>query len=636
MTTHVLMLVTTITWAATGQAAETVFYVAPNGRDAWSGGLASPNARGTDGPFATLHRARDAVRQIKRARGSVLTRPVTVCLRGGTYRLDQPLTLTPEDSGSPECPVTYAAYKDETPVISGGVVITGWEQDGHGTWGTTLPEVKAGRLDFRQLFVRRQGQPDYQRRYRPSKGAFVIAGLTNAPVFKNPQRHRQSQDEFRFCPGDIERWHNLDDVEIVALHDWSASRLRIAKLDMDKHVVKFTGYPVYRIGHWWKDGRNPYYAENVKEAFGNPGEWYLNRPTGTLSYRPAQGEDMTRATVVAPRLENLVRLAGDVKRKRFVEHVMFRGITFCHTSWNLPEKGYSSAQGMVDLPAAIEAEGARWCGLESCTLAHLGAYAVRLGPGCRHNAVVGCRVFDLGGGGIMVGLSARSANDVPEHVLPAGNVVANNVISDGGLVHFSAHGIWVGIAARTRITHNVVRRFLYSTVSVGWSWNDKPTSCRQNLIEYNHIHDAMMLLADGGGIYTLGLQPGTTIRGNHIHAVRRSKFAGRAPNNGIFFDQGSKAFTVEGNVIYDTAGAPIRYNQSKQEWMTFRDNVLGISPESPGFPKDVADKAGLEPAFRHLLETMPKVPPCPMLEMALPGVERQAHGSAGSRPAQGP
>ena len=42
-----------------------VFYVAPNGRDAWSGTLAEPNGAGTDGPFATLARARDAIRQLK-------------------------------------------------------------------------------------------------------------------------------------------------------------------------------------------------------------------------------------------------------------------------------------------------------------------------------------------------------------------------------------------------------------------------------------------------------------------------------------------------------------------------------------------------------------------------------------------
>lgn len=38
------------------------YYVATNGSDAWSGTLAEPNPEKTNGPFATLTRARDAVR----------------------------------------------------------------------------------------------------------------------------------------------------------------------------------------------------------------------------------------------------------------------------------------------------------------------------------------------------------------------------------------------------------------------------------------------------------------------------------------------------------------------------------------------------------------------------------------------
>ena len=45
------------------QAAQTQaeFYVSPVGRDSWSGRLPEPNEAATDGPFATLGRARDAV-----------------------------------------------------------------------------------------------------------------------------------------------------------------------------------------------------------------------------------------------------------------------------------------------------------------------------------------------------------------------------------------------------------------------------------------------------------------------------------------------------------------------------------------------------------------------------------------------
>ena len=66
------------------------FFVAPNGSDRWSGRLAEPNAAGTDGPFATIHRARDAVRELTRPGPG---RDVTVLIRAGTYYLSETLTL---------------------------------------------------------------------------------------------------------------------------------------------------------------------------------------------------------------------------------------------------------------------------------------------------------------------------------------------------------------------------------------------------------------------------------------------------------------------------------------------------------------------------------------------------------------
>ena len=42
-------------------------YVVNGGNDRWSGTLAEPNAAKSDGPFASLERARDEVRKVGRA-----------------------------------------------------------------------------------------------------------------------------------------------------------------------------------------------------------------------------------------------------------------------------------------------------------------------------------------------------------------------------------------------------------------------------------------------------------------------------------------------------------------------------------------------------------------------------------------
>ena len=86
------------------------FFVSPQGDD---------TATGTkEKPFATLKRARDAVRALD------AKEPVTVWLRGGTYFVEKPVEFTHEDSGTAACPVTYAAVPGEKPIIHGGRVIT--------------------------------------------------------------------------------------------------------------------------------------------------------------------------------------------------------------------------------------------------------------------------------------------------------------------------------------------------------------------------------------------------------------------------------------------------------------------------------------------------------------------------------
>src|SRR5439155_20863640 len=80
--------------------AAATFYVATNGNDGWSGKLAEPNGMKTDGPFVTLGRARDAVRELKGKQGP--KEPLTVMGRGGKYYLEGRVVFGAEDRGSEE------------------------------------------------------------------------------------------------------------------------------------------------------------------------------------------------------------------------------------------------------------------------------------------------------------------------------------------------------------------------------------------------------------------------------------------------------------------------------------------------------------------------------------------------------
>ena len=105
-----------------------IFYVAPDGKDIYSGTLPQTNADATDGAFATIAQARDRIRQLKQQQGGKLQQPITVMIRGGTYYLDRPVVFSVADSGTKQCPIIYQAYQKERPIISGGKLITGWRQ----------------------------------------------------------------------------------------------------------------------------------------------------------------------------------------------------------------------------------------------------------------------------------------------------------------------------------------------------------------------------------------------------------------------------------------------------------------------------------------------------------------------------
>jgi hypothetical protein len=528
------------------RAAGADIFVAPDGNDQWSGTLSVPNTQRTDGPFATLERARDAIRQLRAAQKPQGT--LTVQLRGGTYRRGQPFVLRPEDSGSDTGPVVYEAFPHEKPVISGGKAISGWEKSGGPLWTVALPEVKSGQWCFRQLFV------DGQRRDRarlPGKGGmFAIAGLpkvdTSGWMGAAPEaKGKLPLQAFQFRPGDIcKDWTNLDEVEVVVLQIWMEARLRIKHIDEDNHVVIFTG------GSWrpltWSNG---YYVENVFVGLDTPGSWYLDRKKAVLFYHPLPNEDMDKVEVVAPVAEQLVRIEGDVGRGEFVSNVTFRGLTFCHTAWSLSQKGYMCTQAEIIPPAAVHADGAIRCRIEGCEFERLGAWGIELRRGCKDNTIARNTMRDVGAGCVKIGEPEDCTEDVEE---TSRTVISDNRFLDGAKVYLGAPGVWIGQSSGNTVRHNEVSGSFMWAISVGWRWSYFPLGrARDNIVEFNHCHHiGTGILGSHCAIYALGTSPGTVIRNNYIHHVYHSE-RWQGAGEGIILDNGCCGILVENNIVHD-------------------------------------------------------------------------------------
>ncbi|MBC7287755.1 MAG: hypothetical protein H5T86_06865, partial [Armatimonadetes bacterium] len=242
------------------------FYVALDGNDAWSGKLPQPNAARSDGPFRTLRRAQDAVRQAKAA--AQAPKSFTVLVRGGTYYLSEPLVIDPRDSGTGQGPVVWAAYPGERAIISGGRVIGGWRPGPGELWHADIPEVRRGEWYFRQLFVNGQRR---SRARHPNDGYLGTAGPL--PGIGDPHQQRGKPEAsmgFTYREGDMKRWSNLEDVNIWLFHSWTASLHWIAELDEQNRVVRFTNRCNWPVGYWERSGQR-YFVENFREALDQPG-----------------------------------------------------------------------------------------------------------------------------------------------------------------------------------------------------------------------------------------------------------------------------------------------------------------------------------------------------------------------------
>jgi hypothetical protein len=577
---HIFLLSATIcclgmalSWTACAAAGvDADLYVAANGNDAWSGKLADPNANGTDGPLASVSSAQQKVRALLADGGR--GKAIVVAIRGGNYFLDEPLQFTPEDSGTEDAPVVYQAYADERPVLSGGRLMTGWKVDENGRWNVVLDDVKNGDWNFSQLFV------DSQRRFRPrlpKSGYYSIASKVEPSEAAEGRGH----DRFGFTGDEIRAdWTNLDDIEVMAFHSWAASRMPIAEVDTAAKVVRLKGHTTGNSGWAQFQQGHRFFVENVKEALNSPGEWYLDRPTGRLTYIPRDGESAAETEVIAPRLKNLLLLRGDVDDRSWVQHIRFEGLTFAHANWAIPASGQSFPQAEINLGAAVAAMGARNIVIENCAVRHVGEYAMGFGPGCKYNRVIGCEMIDLGAGGVKIGSALPTGwgntLSVPQddEALVSHHTVEDCLIAHAGRLHPAGIGVWVGHSPYNTIRHNDVYDLYYSAFSLGWVWGYSGSKAHHNEVAFNHAYNiGQSVLSDMGCIYTLGISPGTTIHDNHFHDVISYDYGGW----GLYTDEGSTGVEMRNNLVYRCSRGSFHQHYGKEN--VIENNILAYGGE---------------------------------------------------------
>jgi len=338
------------------------YFVSPSGDDADPGTLVKP--------FAMLRRAQQVARQ---KRGNVF-------LRAGTCHLGAALVFTARDSGTRDAPVIFQNYREEKPLISGGVKLESldWQPYKNGIFQAKVPAD----LHTEEIFV--NGERQILARY---------------PNFDPQARYFEGFASDADIQRRAARWAGPAGGYLHAMHPamWGDFTWRLTGKDANGNLTKVGGWQNNRGGGI--NGRIQF-VENIFEELDAPGEWYLNSKTHTLYFYPPAGLDLKSAVVEATQLRTLVEFRGD--KKNPVKFITLRGITFRQAARTVMDtrEALLRTDWAIYRGGAIFFNGAEDCALEDSFIDQVGGNAMFINDYNRRVTIRGTQIAKAGASGI--------------------------------------------------------------------------------------------------------------------------------------------------------------------------------------------------------------------------------------------
>ncbi|HOK08047.1 MAG TPA: right-handed parallel beta-helix repeat-containing protein [Candidatus Hydrogenedens sp.] len=490
-----------------------IFYVSPIGNDTWSGTLPEPLPDMSDGPFNTLEKARDALRQEiakREKKGGV------ILIRQGNYFLSSPLELNEADSGSEEFPVLWQNYKGETVKIIGGKEINNLETYQGNIYKTTIekPQSEPRILLFNDKIQTLARWPNKSEEQLPG-GAWAF--ITN--VIPENAKHAFQCSLLPSIFANTE----VSPLEIATFsnYNWAFQIIKIKSIDMNTHTIEIDGEFNYEA----KKGRR-FFLQNHLSLLDDEGEWYFDSNKNELYYYPPLREQSTEKNYILATLNNLIQ----IKNARYINII---GINFIGSN-----------------DTGIVINNSEHCLIAKSSLSGIYRSAISINGG-KNNRVEGCDLFELGGSGISVNGGDKKT------LTPGGHQIINNhiynfaqifktyhpAISINGVsnrianndIHDSPHSAIILGGNDHIIEYNRIYRVCQETGDAGAFYMGRDWTNRGNILRYNIFHD----------VYGFGLGHEDSLEGDFSFQYESPLWAW-----GIYLDDCTSGVTVYGNIIY--------------------------------------------------------------------------------------
>ncbi|MDX8127155.1 right-handed parallel beta-helix repeat-containing protein [Methylomonas sp. OY6] len=503
-------------------------YVAISGNDQANGLTVTANELGSAGPFRTIARAQQAIRDLKK--NSLFNETITVHIQPGTYTLPQPLSFDIRDSGFHDREIHWIGENGSV-IISGGLALKNCTKGDDKVWNCPTAGLNLDKIKYLQNY-RKQGsivgfelfvnqKPMHIARWPNTDWAHIKVPLNKNTSFSSLEKIPPLANDITDAQ-----------VHIMPGNDWFDQYIAISEAHENQINLKSqTNYPL-------ESGRR-FYLQNILSELDAPGEWFYNKLIDNISFIPPNTYEPFQIEVST--IRNLLVINS-------ANYISFNNITFSNSTdiaININKANHLTFDNIVINNAAGR-------GIESNN---------------SNNIIISnSHIYDTGEGAILLEGGDRKTLE------SSNNIVHNNYIHDFGRIIFTYTPGIEASGVGTRITHNLVEHGPGTGILIGG--ND-------HFLEKNEVHHVCEQASDCGAIYSGRdwTYRGNIIRNNSIHDIfgyglksvdiSKDSVVYGSPDGarGIYLDDAVSGFNITGNIFNNAGFAAILVGGG-------RDNII--------------------------------------------------------------